>query len=397
MLIDPLADIPESLTGGVVAIGNFEGVHRGHCRLLARLRDRARQIQAPAVAVSFDPHPLLLLRPESAPEPLLWTERKEKILVASGANYVAILRTTREFLNLSPDEFFQRIVLRGFRAKGMVEGRNFGFGRGRAGNIELLARQCQSADIPLDVVDIITGEGESEVSSTRIRRELAQGRIDVADQLLGRPYRVLGTVSPGDRRGATLGFPTANLTEIPVMIPKEGVYAGRIKIDGRTLAAACNIGPNPTFQVDSRKFEVHILDYSGDLYGRRIEVDLIERIRDVRAFSGIDDLKEQLARDVDRCRTINKNYMHPFGRDLGQTITQWVDGEIGPSLAALRGQVRKAVLELDGRLTIHLDAPPNLPPHETLGLLGRLDGRLTAVFPEVSSVLWRSIDDRSPD
>lgn len=388
MWIDPLEDIPKELAGGVVAIGNFEGVHRGHCRLLARLRERARALGVPAVAVSFDPHPIAQLRPEAAPVPLLDSHRKEETLLASGADAVAILRTTPEFLQLSADQFFDRFLHGGFRARGMVEGRNFGYGRGRAGDISVLMRECQSAGISLDVVDIITGEGETEVSSTRIRRELGAGRIEAAVALMGRPHRIRGTVMVGDRRGATLGFPTANLAGVSVLVPGEGVYGGRTSIGGRSHAVACNVGPNPTFGVRERKIEAHVIGYDGDLYDQLLDVDLFARIRDVRRFAGIDELKAQLTADVARATALDAAFQHPYGSDLGQTIAQWIAEEMGPALSPWRATVEHIRFDAAGSLTAILRSPSPLPVHVVIDLLGPFEARLRSVFPEVLSVTW---------
>ena len=388
MFVDPFADVPAELQGGVVAIGNFEGVHRGHCRLLARLRERARQLGGPAVAISFDPHPIRLLRPDAVLSSLVWTGRKEEILRASGADGVAILHTTQRFLDLSPDAFFQEIVRRRFKARGMVEGRNFFYGKNRGGNVQILAEECRLAEMTFDVVDIVTGEGESEISSSRIRRELREGRMEKASELLGRPHRIAGTVVVGDRRGSKIGFPTANLAEIPVILPKEGVYAGRTVIDGRVYPAACNIGPNPTFSVTQQKFEAHLVGYSGDLYGRVIEIDLLSHLRDVRPFSGIEELIAQLARDVEATRVISEKWHHPFGCDLGQTITEWLRAEVQPNLDPLLSVIDRAVLDAEGTLTVHASVSRQSPPHVIFDLLFRLEDRLKAVFPEVQKLRW---------
>ena len=390
MRIDPLKEIPESLQGGVVAIGNFEGVHRGHCRLLAKLRDRARRAGVPAVAVSFDPHPLSLLRPDSPPAPLVWADRKEEILIASGADRTAIFRTTSEFLQLTAEQFFQRIVVDGFRARGMVEGRNFGFGRGRAGDVDVLARHCARAGLSLDVVDVVTGQGETEVSSTRIRREISQGRLVEAMGLLGRPHRVRGRVVKGDGRGAALGFATANLSDVDVLTPAEGVYAGRAIWEGKVHPAACNIGPNPTFGVADRKFEVHLVGFSGDLYGQVLQIDLLQRIRGVRSFTGVDDLRRRIAQDVEEATQVFASFQHPYGCDLGQTIAQWIQGELESALNPPGGAIRRVVLEPCGRLTVDLDAPGPPTPPFTQDLLGSFEDRLREIFPEAAALVWNS-------
>ena len=388
MLLDPFGDVPKDLQGGVVAIGNFEGVHRGHCRLLARLRERARQLAGPAVAISFDPHPLRLLRPETNLSSLVWSERKEALLRQSGADGVAILQTTHRFLDLSPEEFFQEIVRNRFEARGMVEGRNFNYGKNRGGNIQFLAEECRRAKMTLDVVDIVTGEGESEISSSRIRRELLAGNIEKANDLLGRPHRIKGTVIAGDRRGSRIGFPTANLSDIPVLLPRNGVYAGQTVIDGRRYPAACNLGPNPTFGVAAQKFEAHLVGFEGDLYGRMIEIDLLSHLRDVRAFAGIEELVAQLARDVEEVRRTVENWHHPFGCDLGQTITEWLRSEVQPSLDSMTSLIEKAVLDASGTLTVYASISRENLPHVVLDLLLRLENRLRSVFSEVRRMRW---------
>lgn len=387
MRVDPFAELPLALRRGVIAIGNFEGIHRGHCRLLAKLRSRARQVGGPAIAVSFDPHPLQLLRPQFAPTPLVWTKRKVEILRASGADGVAILRTSPEFLRLSAEEFFEQIVLGRFEARGMVEGRNFGYGHNRGGDIDVLSRQCQGAGLSIDIVDIITGQGDAEVSSSRIRREIAAGRIDVVTALLGRPHRIQGNVIAGDRRGRAIGFPTANLAEISVLIPSEGVYAGVAEVDGKRYPAACNIGPNPTFGVEERKFEAHLVGFEGDLYGRAIEIDLIARLRDVRSFAGIEELKSQLGRDVAQTASAAAQYHHPFGCDLGQTVFEWLRTEVAPALEPVGIQIRRVRLE-NGELTLLATAQGPLLPALRTELMLKFAENLRRTFAEIRTVRW---------
>ena len=297
--------VPAPWRGAFLAVGNFDGVHRGHTALIARLRALADAAAAPAVALTFDPAPEAVLRPERAPVPLTWTERKVELLEAAGATEVGVFRTGRWLLGLSAREFFERVVLGQFAARGMVEGPTFGFGRDRGGDAQLLAAWCAAAGLAFEIA-APTEVGGRIVSSSRIRAALDEGRADEAAELLGRPHRLRGTVVRGAGRGAGLGFPTANLDAIEMRLPADGVYAARAFVDGRPPAvpAAAHIGPNATFGARARTVEVHLIDFAADLYGRSIEVDLVQRLRTTRKFDGVDDLRAQMRRDVDQARAL---------------------------------------------------------------------------------------------
>ncbi len=296
-------DVPARVRGAYVAIGNFDGVHRGHAHLIGRLRARADAAQAPALALTFDPHPVAILRRESAPIPLLWTERKVELLKAAGVTEVCVFQTGAWLLGMTAREFFDRVIVGQFGARGMVEGPNFGFGRDRGGDSSLLAAWCQEAGVEFEVDSPTEADGLI-VSSSRIRKALAEGMLDDATQMLGRPHRMRGIVTHGAARGAGLGFPTANLDDIDVVIPLDGVYAARAFIEGRGtgIASAVHIGPNVTFGEQIRKVEAHLIDFSGDLYGQCVEVDLLRMIRPTRRFEGLDDLLAQIGRDVAEAR-----------------------------------------------------------------------------------------------
>jgi riboflavin kinase/FMN adenylyltransferase len=186
-------------------------------------------------------------------------------------------------------------------ARALVEGRNFGFGRDREGNVQTLARLCGAAGVALTVVPPAEAAG-GEVSSSRVRDALARGDVAAAAQLLGRPYRLHGTVGAGRRRGAGLGFPTANLTDLRTLAPGDGVYAARALVGDEAWPAAANVGPNPTFGESQRKVEAHLVGFDGDLYGRPLAVDFLRRLRDTRPFAGPAELRAQLARDVEEAR-----------------------------------------------------------------------------------------------
>lgn len=300
-LLRELAEAPEELRGGALTIGNFDGVHLGHARLIERLVARARDIGGPSVVFTFDPHPVRLLRPDRAPWPLTWTERKARLLDELGVDWTIAYPTDEALLQLSDREFFQQIVRDKLAARSMVEGPNFFFGRNRTGNIEVLSKLTAATGMQLDVVEPVVVAG-TIVSSSRVRELIAAGKVDEARPLLTQPYRIRGIVTHGAGRGARIGFPTANLAGIDTLLPGMGVYGGHAYLNGDRLAAAINVGANPTFGEQELKVEVHLIDFHRPIYGEPLEVDFLTRIRDVCPFSSVDKLKQQLARDVAAAR-----------------------------------------------------------------------------------------------
>jgi riboflavin kinase / FMN adenylyltransferase len=296
-LLRSLADFPSSLRGGAVAIGNFDGVHRGHARIIERLLTRAKELGGSAIVFTFDPHPVRLLRPEHAPPPLTWTDRKAELLQQLGVDAMIAYPTDEPLLALAPQEFFSRIVREALAAKAMVEGPNFYFGHNRAGTIEVLRGLCVAAGISLDIVEPLTVAGDF-VSSSRVRKLIQAGEVAAAAELLTQPYRIRGMITHGAGRGGKLGFPTANLDAIDTLLPAAGVYAGRAILPGKSWPAAINLGPNPTFGEQAIKVEVHLIGFAGSLYGQPMEVDFIARLREIRRFAGVEALKEQLSLDV---------------------------------------------------------------------------------------------------
>jgi riboflavin kinase/FMN adenylyltransferase len=289
--------VSDALRGGAVAIGNFDGVHLGHAAIVRRLIERARGLSGPSVVFTFDPHPVRILRPEAAPPPLTWTDRKAELLGELGVDAMIAYPTDEDLLRLAPDEFFDRIIRRRLAAKALVEGPNFNFGRGRSGTIDVLRRLAQGAGIALDVVEPVVVDGDY-VSSSRVRKLIAEGRIDEAGRMLTRPYRLRGMVRHGAARGMRLGFPTANLDAIDTLLPGAGVYAGRATSGTTGWPAAINVGPNPTFGEQHMKVEVHLIGFQGTLYGQPLEVDFVARLRDIQRFDNVEALKAQLERDI---------------------------------------------------------------------------------------------------
>ena len=296
-LLRDLAALAVEQRGGAVAIGNFDGVHLGHARIVERLIAQARRVGGPAIVFTFDPHPVRILRPALAPPPLTWTDRKAQLLAELGVDLIIAYPTDEALLHLSDRQFFDSIVRGQLAARAMVEGPNFFFGRDRTGTIDVLRRFTSEAGMTLEVVEPVIVGGEI-VSSSRVRKLIAAGQIDEAREILTQPYRIRGMVTHGVGRGGRIGFPTANISAIDTLLPGAGVYAGCAVAQGERWPAAINIGGNPTFGEQALKVEVHLIGFDGQLYGQPLEVDFLGRLREVRPFAGIEELKLQLQRDI---------------------------------------------------------------------------------------------------
>ena len=294
---------PELYRGGYVSIGNFDGVHRGHQEIAQHLAARSQRDGVPAVVLTFDPHPLALLRPGHVPPSLTTLKHKDELLEQAGVTCVIAYPTDKQLLELTPEQFVDSILIGQLAAKGIVEGPNFCFGKDRKGDIDTLRELCRERNILLEVAEPVGG-ARAMVSSSTIRSQIASGKLADAVKLLGHPYRIEGEVVAGARRGQQIGFPTANIDRIETLLPADGVYAGVATIAGRDFAVAINIGPNPTFHENVRKVEAHLLDFSGDLYGQTLAVDLLDRVRDVRKFGGREELVSEIAKDVAAVRAL---------------------------------------------------------------------------------------------
>lgn len=308
-ILRSLEDFPADLRGGAVAIGNFDGVHRGHARLISRLIGRASEAAGPAIVFTFDPHPVRLLRPEQCPPPLTWTERKAELLARLGVDCVVAYPTDKALLELTAREFYDRIVIDRLGSRAMVEGPNFYFGKSREGNVERLAEYTQATGVRLDIVEPAVEAGQM-ISSSRIRELIgASGDVAAASAMLTAPYRLRGIVTHGAGRGAGIGFPTANLEGVDTLMPAHGVYAGVAWAADRSWPAAINIGPNPTFGDHQDKLEAHLIDCDQTLYGQPLELDFLDRLRDVRTFASAEDLKRQVARDAADAGRIGEEHL----------------------------------------------------------------------------------------
>ena len=292
---------PAEYRGGALTIGNFDGVHYGHAAFVAEVGRQARLVHGPALAMTFDPHPLQILRPDLFQPILTTTADRAELLHACGADHVLILRTTPPLLQLSAAEFFQFVIRDRLDARALVEGPNFGFGRNREGNVDTLATLCRQVQIGFTQVSPV-GIAGKPVSSSRVRAALVRGAVREAAELMGRPYRLRGTVGTGRKRGRTLGFPTANLEQLETLAPGDGVYATRTLLGQQPWPGAANIGPNPTFGEQARKVEVHLIGFAGELVGQILAIDFIDRLRDTRPFGSPAELVEQLQRDIEQAK-----------------------------------------------------------------------------------------------
>ncbi|MFN9540908.1 MAG: bifunctional riboflavin kinase/FAD synthetase [Planctomycetota bacterium] len=309
-LLRRLEQFPSELRGGALTIGNFDGVHRGHKHVMQRLKQHAAAVNGPAIVFTFDPHPARLLRPEHSPPPLTWIDRKAELLSELGVDAVVAYPTDLALLHLEYADFFHKIVLERIGARAMVEGPNFYFGHDRQGDVQKLAELCTDYGLALEVVQPkLETSGEEMISSSRIRRLIGSGDVAGAGRLLTQPYRIRGLVVHGSARGASLGFPTANLDAIDTLVPAHGVYVGRAQIERRWYWTAVHIGPNPTFGEFASKVEIHVLDFDGSLYGTVLEVDFIDRIRGVKAFADIESLRTQLQRDIEFARDVARRWV----------------------------------------------------------------------------------------
>jgi riboflavin kinase / FMN adenylyltransferase len=297
-------DIPDHSRGAIISIGNFDGVHEGHKNLITQMKTLGKtlfQTPAPIVAITFYPHPLLILKPGINLSFLSTLEQKKKLLHAAGADFVAVLKTDDGLLELQAEEFFEKIIFDTFKAQGIVEGPDFHFGKNRTGNIDLLKELCITRNILGTIATPFLVDSEV-VSSSRVRKAIQTGDMLQAKKLLGRTYSIEGKVVSGAKRGRTIGFPTANLENIQTLLPMNGVYAGLCNIGNKTFATAVNIGPNPTFSELSQKVEAHLLDFEGDLYDHTIEINFLEKIRNVKTFADKNALVQQLELDIQQTR-----------------------------------------------------------------------------------------------
>ena len=288
----------------MLALGNFDGVHRGHRKILDRVRISASERGATAGIVTFDPHPPRVVRPDKAPPLLMTTAQRLEAIAEAGVHSAAIVRFTTELSRWDPETFVRTVLVDWLHVAEVWVGANFLFGHDRAGNYSLLRALGAQYGFKAEKIDPVRYK-DFVVSSTRIRRLVAEGRVDEAGALLGHQYYIDGTVVEGDKRGRTLGFPTANLKSDNELLPPHGVYATTVTIDGVVRPSVTNVGVRPTVDHSGRTMvEAHLFDFSDDLYGRTVRVGFVQRMRDERAFESVDALRAQIADDCGRARVL---------------------------------------------------------------------------------------------
>ncbi len=295
---DPVG-LPIGESGAVVTVGTFDGVHRGHHDVLARLAALAAATERPSVVVTFEPHPLEVVRPSAAPPLLTLHDEKLEMFAQCGVSYVAVLPFTPTLASYEAEQFVDAVLIDRFRVAELLVGHDHGFGRGRLGDIDVLNALGAARGFGVTVLPPVHAADGQAISSTAIRSAILQGDLQTAAAGLGRPYSLAGTVIRGDQRGRLIGYPTLNLRPPPIrkLLPPDGVYAVRVQTPQGPFGGMLNLGPRPTFGDASRRIETHVFDVTHDWYGALIRLDLIARIRDTRPFSGIDALRAQLALD----------------------------------------------------------------------------------------------------
>lgn len=302
-IIPHIDENSQNLTGSVVTLGNFDGIHRGHQALIGGAVSDSKQIGVPSVVLTFEPHPLRVLAPERAPKLILAPKDKMQILQSLGVDVVAVQHFDLAFAKRSAEEFVSDLLVRRLKARKIWVGRDLRFGQGRKGTVDDLIRWGRDLAFDVAVVEPILVQG-NRVSSSRIRELVSKGRVDEVKDMLGRYHFVSGRVVEGNRRGRELGFPTANIAARTEVLPSDGIYATLFHIDTRVLLSVSSIGRNPTFGPGPRTVESFIIDFDEAIYGKTVRLSFIKRIRDEVRFSSIPELIAQIRSDVQSAEAI---------------------------------------------------------------------------------------------
>lgn len=306
-LIESLDKLDKPFLNAVITIGNFDGVHKGHQALLKIVKNKAKEIGGTSVAMTFDPHPIIVLQKKNHPPLITMYEQKIELLSRHDLDVLIAVPFNNEFASITAKDFVEDLLVKRIGVKAIVVGNDYSFGKNREGNIDLLKQYADQLGFEVIVVDWkqISDECGERISSTKIRDIIQQGKVEDAVNLLGRFYQIRGEVVRGRNRGGKLlGFPTANIHLQDELSPKTGVYAVTVQFDGVVYNGVANIGYSPTFDDHIFTIEVHILDFEGDIYDRHIRVNFISRLRDEKKFSDIDELSGQIKRDITKARKI---------------------------------------------------------------------------------------------
>ncbi len=303
-IIRGLQDIKKfDLKDPVVTLGNFDGVHLGHQEIFKQVVAWALSTGGSSVVFTFEPHPLKVLAPQRSPKLLSTFREKMEQVEASGMDAVICAKFTHEFASQNPEDFVKDVLVDALGIKHLFVGHDYAFGRDRKGDIAFLRNAGERHGFGVHVIGPVQVEGIT-VSSTKIRQLVMDGEVCLASKLLGRPYSIEGTVIHGRSRGHDLGFPTANITTPNELPPREGVYAVSVHVEGKIYMGAANIGKNPTFGEEQPSYEVHILDFGGDLYGKFLKIKFIKRVRDEFKFKSVEELVAQINKDIELVRSI---------------------------------------------------------------------------------------------
>jgi riboflavin kinase/FMN adenylyltransferase len=306
-IIEGIENIKEPIQNAVIAIGNFDGVHKGHQALLAEAIRKAKEINGSSVALTFEPHPLKVLNKRNPPPQITRYEQKVSLISKTGVEILICIPFDPSFAAISPEAFIDDLLIGKVGMKAIVVGEDYAFGRNREGNISLLREYAKNRNFELIVKAwaYVSDDTSERVSSTLIRNLVQEGRVKEVRPMLGRYYQIKGRVARGrDRGGKLLGFPTANINIYDELCPKTGVYAVTVDIDKRLFQGVANIGYSPTFGDYTFTIEIHILDFKEDIYDKNIKVNFIERLRSEIKFKNIDELSAQIRKDIERSRTI---------------------------------------------------------------------------------------------
>jgi riboflavin kinase/FMN adenylyltransferase len=312
-VIRSLEEIEQPFQRAVLTVGNFDGVHLGHQALFHTVTEKAEAIGGTSVAMTFQPHPMKVIRPGYHPPLITLLEQKIELIERADLEVLVIVPFTRTFASLSPREFVEDVLIRKVGMAAMVVGSDYTFGKYRAGNVRQLRNFSELFDFELIVADWIqiVKENSKRISSTKIRELVTAGRVDKAPDLLGRYYQIRGRVTTGrDRGGKLLGFPTANINLQDELCPGSGIYAVTVERNHRIYDGVANIGYSPTFDDNLFTIEVHILDFDENIYGEKIRINFIQRIRDEKKFAGVTELSDQIRKDVEAARRILARTVH---------------------------------------------------------------------------------------
>jgi riboflavin kinase/FMN adenylyltransferase len=285
----------------VLTLGNFDGLHRGHIKIIKLVSARAKKLGVKSALYTFDPHPLKVVAPEKSPPLMLTIKEKARLVESYAVDYMIVANFTKEFASKDPREFVKEVLVDRLRAREVIVGHDYAFGKGKRGTIHFLKELGKEFGFKVTVVDAFKLAGKV-VSSSRVRAEVKGGRLRSAAKLLGRDFKVLGKVVRGTNIGKTIGFPTANIMPITELRPKEGVYAVRAEIDGEKVNGVANIGVAPTFGGKEETIEIHLFNFKKDIYGKIITVAFIRRLRGERAFRDKEALIRRIKKDIERAR-----------------------------------------------------------------------------------------------